>query len=247
MEIKIANNERIDQLYAEDVKIIQSKDVFSFSLDAVLLAHFASTPAKGVIVDLCAGNGAVGLFLSRRTQAKITGIELQERLADMGQRSIQLNQLEKQIQMVHLDLKNVFQLIEADSVDLVVCNPPYFKESATSHKNPNQHLAIARHEIHTNLKEVVQVSSKLLKTNGKLSLVHRPERLVEILNTFQEFHLAPKRIQFIYPKKAKEANMLLIEGIKYGKVDGLKLLPPLFAYNDQGTYSDEIRSILYGD
>lgn len=239
--------ERIDQLFADDIQIIQSKEVFSFSLDAVLLANFPVLPKKGRIVDLCAGNGAVGLFASRKTNAEIIQIELQNRLADMGKRSIQLNQLDKQIQMIELDLKQATTVVKPDSVDLVLCNPPYFKELPTSQKNPNPHLAIARHEIHTSLNEVVSVSAKLLKTNGRLAMVHRPDRFLDILHAMEAEKIAPKRVRFIYPKAGKEANTLLIEGIKQGKKDGFRVLPPLFTYDEDNNYLPEMKGMLYGN
>lgn len=239
--------ERIDQLFADAIQIIQSKEVFSFSIDAVLLANFPAYPKNGTIVDLCAGNGAVGLFASRKTKAKITQIELQERLADMGKRSIQLNQLEEQIKMVELDLKKATTVVKPDSVDLVLCNPPYFKELPTSQKNPNPHLAIARHEIHTTLTEVIEVSAKLLKTNGRLAMVHRPDRFLDILQAMESANIAPKKVRFVYPKVGKEANTLLIEGIKQGKKDGFRVLPPLFTYDEQNNYLPEMKAMLYGN
>lgn len=242
----LKKGERIDQLYAQEIQIIQSAEVFSFSLDAVLLANFPKPPKRGRIVDLCAGNGAVGLFLSHQTTASIQQIELQPRLADMGQRSIQLNHLENQMTMYQMDLKDTFSVVKKDSVDLVLCNPPYFKELPTSQKNPNPYLAIARHEIHTSLEEVVAVSSGLLKTNGRLALVHRPDRFLDILTALKKFRLAPKRIQFVYPKADKEANILLIEAIKDGKEDGLRFLPPLFTYDKNNQYSPQLRKLLYG-
>lgn len=240
-------DERIDQLYAQDIQIIQSSTVFSFSLDAVLLANFPQIPKRGRIVDLCAGNGAVGLFISQKTQAEIIQIELQPRLADMGTRSIQLNQLEQQVQMHELDLKDSFSVVAPDSVDLVLCNPPYFKEAPTSVKNPNPHLAIARHELHTNLDEVIATSAKLLKMNGRLAMVHRPDRFLEILASMERHRIAPKRVQFIYPKEGKEANTLLIEGIKDGKTNGFRVLPPIFVYDEDNQYRKEIRQMLYGE
>lgn len=239
--------ERIDQLYADDIQIIQSKEVFSFSLDAVLLANFPLIPKKGKIVDLCAGNGAVGLFVSRKTTATIEQIELQPRLADMGNRSIQLNHLESQLTMHELDLKLAPTVIKKDSVELVLCNPPYFKELPTSQKNPNPHLAIARHEIHTSLEEVIDVSAQLLKTNGRLAMVHRPDRFLDILHAMEKVNIAPKKVRFVYPKVGKEANTLLIEGIKQGKKDGFRVLPPLFTYNDNNDYEPEVKAMLYGD
>lgn len=243
----LRKGERIDQLYAEDIQIIQSSEVFSFSVDAVLLANFARIPKRGKIVDLCAGNGAIGLFVSRKTTAQIDQIEIQPRLADMGRRSIALNQLENQLTMHELDLKQTFDVLKADSADLVVCNPPYFKELSTSKKNPNPHLAIARHEIHATLADVVNVSAKLLKMNGRFAMVHRPDRFLEIIDCLRTYRIAPKRIQFVYPKPGKEANTLLIEGIKDGKNEGLRFLPPLYTYDQTGNYSKDLQEMLYGD
>ena len=240
-------NERIDQLYANDIQIIQSHEVFSFSIDAVLLANFASIPKRGTIVDLCAGNGAVGLFLSARTQASITGIELQDRLADMGRRSIQLNKLEKQMQLLTLDLNDVTTAIKKDSVDFIVCNPPYFKELPTNKTNPNPYLAAARHEIHATLDDVIKQSAGLLKFNGKLAMVHRPERFLDIVETMKKYNVMPKRVQFVYPKPGKEANVVLVEGIRQGKPDGLKILPPLTIYDEEGNYLPEAKGMLYGN
>lgn len=238
--------ERIDQLYADDIQIIQSPEVFSFSLDAVLLANFPRVPKRGTIVDLCAGNGAVGLFLSRKTQGHIYQIELQERLADMAQRSIQLNHLEERMTMYNLDLKDSFTKIRPDSVDLLVCNPPYFRDLPTNNKNPNQHLALARHEIATTLEEVIAVSSKLLKMNGHFALVHRPDRFLDILEMMKKYRIAPKRIRFVYPKQEKDANIILVEGIKDGKTDGFKIKPSLIVYDENGQYTPEVRRMLYG-
>lgn len=238
-------NERIDQLYSQGVKIIQSPEVFSFSIDAVLLAHFATLPKRGKVVDLCAGNGAVGLFVSRRTQAEILLIELQERLAEMAQRSIALNGLEGRMKAYPLDLKDSFSVAAADSCDAVLCNPPYFPLAPNSKKNPNTHLALARHEIATNLSEVAAVAGKLLKTGGHFAMVHRPERLLEILAVLQQNRLTPKRLQFVYPKADRAANTLLIEAIKDGSAEGLKILPPLIVY-ENGEYSPAVKRMLYG-
>ena len=242
----LKEGERIDQLVAQGIEIIQSPDVFSFSLDAVLLAHFAAIPKRGEIVDFCTGNGAVALFMSPRTTGHITGIELQERLWDMANRSVTLNKLEDQLSMKLLDVKDVTSEIKTDSVDFITCNPPYFKEQPNSKKNPNPYYAIARHEIYLSLDDVFQSASKLLKMNGKIAMVHRPDRLMDILDSMRRHRIAPKRIQFIYPKKDKEANTILIEGIKDGKTDGLKILPPLYVYGEDNQYLPEIKEMLHG-
>ncbi len=242
----LLKGERIDQLFSTDVKIIQNKEVFSYSVDSVLLSRFPKFPAKGLIVDLCSGNGAVGLFASTKTKAKIMEVELQERLADMGQRSIELNGLSEQVTMINDDLKNLMDHTPRSKVDLILCNPPYFKATKTSKKNASQHYLLARHEIATNLEEICQVSQQALKTKGRLALVHRPDRFLEILDTLEKYKLAPKRVQFVYPKADKEANMILVEAIKDGSLDGLKILPPLIVHKDNGDYTDAIHDIYFG-
>lgn len=238
--------ERIDQLFSTDVKIIQNKDVFSYSVDSVLLSRFPKLPSRGLIVDLCAGNGAVGLFASSQTKASILLVELQERLADMAERSTQLNSLTDQVRVINDDLKHLTQHIKPSQVDLMLCNPPYFKATETSKKNLSEHYLLARHEITTNLAEICQVAQQALKSNGRLALVHRPDRFLEIIDTLKAYKLAPKRVQFIYPKAGKEANMLLIEAIKDGSLEGFRILPPLFVHEENGDYTEDIRKIYYG-
>lgn len=242
----LKEGERIDQLFSSDVGIIQNKDVFSYSIDSVLLSRFPKMPSKGLIVDLCSGNGAVGLFASTRTKAAIVEVELQERLADMGQRSIQLNQLEDQVTMICDDLKNLLNHVPRSGVDLMLCNPPYFKSHESSKKNVSEHYLLARHEVTTNLEEICQVARHALKSNGRLAMVHRPDRFLEIIDSLRANGLAPKRVQFVYPKFGKAANMLLIEAIKDGSIEGMTILPPLIVHKENGEYTDHIFEIYFG-
>lgn len=245
----ILPGERIDELYANQVKIIQSPEVFSFSLDAVLLAYFAQPikKAQGQVVDLCAGNGAVGLFLSTKTNAHIKMIEIQPRLAQMAQRSVLLNELSTQIEVLNFDLNDAYQYLKKDSIDTVTCNPPYFENLPDSKKNPNEHLALARHEITVTLAQVIEKMSGLLKMGGKCYLVHRPQRLLEILDEMRKQRLAPKKIQLVYPKANKEANMVLIEAIKDGRPGGVRFLEPLIVYEQNDEYTAMVKEILYGN
>ena len=244
--IKLVDDERLDYLLAEDLRIIQSPSVFAFSLDAVLLARFAYLPIqKGNIIDLCSGNGVIPLLLSKKTKAKITGVEIQERLYGMAVRSVAHNELEEHIQMIHGDIKAMPEVLGHGKYDVVTCNPPYFLSSSAEVVNPNEYLAIARHEILCTLEDVVRVSSQLLRQGGKAAFVHRPERLMDILTLMRHFQLEPKRLQFVYPKSGKESNTILVEGIKNGNA-GLKVLPPLFVYDHQNEYTPEVREILYG-
>lgn len=246
--VTLYDDERLDYLHAKGSKqIIQSSSVFSFSLDALLLAHFANIPkTRGRILDLCAGNGVVPLLLTSRTKADIIGVEIQERLVSMAQRSIKYNDLAQQIKMIHGDLKDMSSELGHSNFDLVTCNPPYFKTPQKKEQNKNEHYTIARHEICCTLEDVIKACKLHVKPGGKVSLVHRPERLVDILVLLRSYKIEPKRLQLVYPKKGKEANILLVEGIRDGKV-GLKILPPLYIYNDDNTHTKEAEAIIFGE
>lgn len=242
----LKDDERLDYLLAEEMRIIQSPSVFAFSLDAVLLAKFVYVPIqKGKIVDLCSGNGIIPLLLSTRSKATITGVEIQSRLYDMAKRSIEYNGLDLQIQVIHGDIKEMPKQLGHGKYDVVTCNPPYFVTPNKDEINENEHLAIARHEILCTLEDVVRVSSQLVRQGGKVAFVHRPGRLLDIITLMRQFRLEPKRIQFVHPKPGKDANTLLIEAIKDGQPD-LKILPPLFVYNENNEYTPEVNEILYG-
>lgn len=249
MQVELRSDERIDQLYSHDIQIIQSPRVFSFSLDAVLLADFARPVLKrsGQVVDLCAGNGAVGLFLSAKTRAAITAVELQPRLADMARRSILLNDLEDRMKVLTLDLNDAFTRIPKDSVDTVTCNPPYFPVTPASKKNPNRYLAVARHELTVTLEQVIRITSGLLKTTGHAYLVHRPDRLGELITLMGKYRLAPKRVRLVYPKAGRDANIVLVEGIKDGRPGGMKFESPVITYGEDGQYTLAVKEMLYGD
>lgn len=243
----LKDDERLDDLLAEDLKIIQSPSVFAFSLDAVLLSRFVYVPIqKGKLIDLCSGNGVIPLFLSLRTKGTIEAIEIQERLADMATRSVQYNDLSNQITIYQGDLKNAASIVTSGTYDVVTCNPPYFITPNDKEINENEHLAIARHEIKCTLEDCIAASSKLAKQGGKVAFVHRPGRFLDIVTLMRKYKIEPKRVQFVYPKANKEANTLLIEGIKNGKPD-LKILPPLVVYKDNNEYTDEMKAILYGN
>jgi len=242
--ISLAENERIDQLALSGVQIVQSTDTFRFGIDAVLLAHFPKIPARGRIVDLCAGNGAVGLLASELTTAQIVEIELQEKLSALTEKSIALNGLTERMSVITDDLKNSLQHLQPSSVDLIFCNPPYFKAN-TGAQNVNPHHDMARHELTMTFDDIATVSRQLLKDKGHLALVHRPERFFEIIEKLRAANLQPKRIQFVYPKADTSANLVLIDAIKNGSENGEKFLPPLVVYDAEGNYTPQLTEI-YG-
>ncbi|WP_227397300.1 tRNA1(Val) (adenine(37)-N6)-methyltransferase [Jeotgalibacillus aurantiacus] len=244
--MNLIGDERLDYLLAENLRIIQSPTVFSFSLDAVLLARFVSVPIqKGSLIDLCSGNGVIPLLLSCRTKGTITGVEIQERLADMAQRSFNYNELSDRLRMIQEDLNVVTPQLGHAKHDVVTCNPPYFLTPGKEELNENDHLTIARHEIMCTLEDTVRVSSELLKQGGKAAFVHRPGRLLDLITLMRQYRLEPKRIQFVYPKEGREANTILVEAAKDGKAD-VKILPPLYVYDENNEYTPDMKEILYG-
>ncbi|WP_214803543.1 MULTISPECIES: tRNA1(Val) (adenine(37)-N6)-methyltransferase [unclassified Exiguobacterium] len=242
--LELLPDERLDHLLGRDGRIIQSPTVFSYSLDAALLAQFVWVPIRqGKLVDLCAGNGAIPLFLSYRTNGTITGLEIQPRLVEMARRSIELNEKAGQLQMIEGDVKTAGKQLGYGAYDVVTCNPPYFLAHESSNRNESEHYTIARHEVLCTLEDCIRSAADLLKQGGKTAFVHRPERLLDIVTLMRQYRIEPKRMQLIYPKAGKEANMLLIEGIKDAK-PGLKVLPPFIVYEQDDTYTLQMREHL---
>src|SRR5699024_5593673 len=197
--VQLFDDERLDYLLADDsMEIIQSPSVFSFSLDAVLLAHFTYVPIKrGRILDLCTGNRVIPLLLSRRTNAEIVGVEIQQRIYDMAERNICVNDLDQQLSMIHVDLRKMQPVLGPSQLDLVTCYPPYFPTPAISEHNHNEYVTMARHEVYCTIEEVVQACKLHVRLGGKVAMVHRPGRLVDILTLFRKYKLEPKRMRLV--------------------------------------------------
>ena len=227
----------------ELIKIYQDTDCFNFSIDSLILASFATINKKTKnICDLCCGNAPIPLYLTLRTDANIVGVEVQSHSYDLANMSIKENNLENQITMYCDNLINISEKIGKHKFDLVTCNPPFFK-IGDNHINPNDSKAIARHEVLATLDDIVKEASILLAPKGRFSMVHRPDRLIEILETLKKYKIEPKRLQLVYPKMNRECNHILIEGIKDGSKDGLRILPPLYVYNDDNKWTNEVLKI----
>lgn len=244
----IRAGERLDDLQAGGLSIIQADDVFSFSLDAVLLARFASVRSKDEVLDMGTGNGVIPLLLTTRSERPrsggITGLEIQPRLADMAQRSVAGNALREQISIVTGDLREAPALFGHEVFDVVTCNPPY-RPAGIGDASENEHVRIARHEITASLEDVVHAASKILRYQGKFAMVHRPDRLAEILSALRARSLEPKRLLLVHPKLHLPPNIVLVEAVKGGKPE-LRIAPPLLVHNEDGSYTEAIQQIYAG-
>ena len=231
----------------KDKYIVQNTQMFNFSLDSVLLPNFV-TLNKNIknILDIGCGNAPIPLILSTKTNALITGVEIQKDVYDLAVKSIKINDLENQINIINADINELYNKFETESFDVITCNPPFFKVSEQSNLNKSDYKTIARHEVKLNLDDIFKISKKLLKNNGYIAIVHRPERLLDILESMKKYNIEPKKIQFIYPKTNMEANILLVEGKKNGN-KGLKILPPIYTHLENGEYTEQIKKYFEGD
>lgn len=234
-----------DLLNYNDLKIIQNPQWFSFSLDSVLLANFVRVSNKMKIIDFCTGNAPIPLFLSTKTNSPIIGLELQKEVYDLALESVLMNDLQEQIKILNLDVNDVDKIYDTDTFDLITCNPPYFKVCEHSNINDNKTKAVARHEIRINLETIFNKAKKILKNNGKIAMVHRTDRLIDIIYLMRNNNIEPKRLRFVYPFKDSESNLFLIEGAKNGN-PGFKIEPGLVIHNGDGKYTKEIENIFNG-
>lgn len=236
--------ERLDDLQRNGYQIIQRPDKFCFGMDAVLLAGFARAYPSDKVLDLGTGTGIIPILMEGRYGVeRLTAIEIQEESVDMAARSVALNGLSERIQIVHGDIKEVSNLFETSSFDIVTSNPPYMGEK-DGLKNPNEAMRIARHEVLCNLEQVVAAAAYCLKEKGRFYMVHRPTRLGEIFACLRANRLEVKRMCLVHPYVNKEPNMVLLEALKGGN-PGMRVDKPLIVYEEPGKYTPEIYEI-YG-
>lgn len=242
---KLKENERIDDLEYKGLKIIQNTEGFCFGIDSVLLSDFAKDIKKdSKVIDLGTGTGIIGILLCAKTEiSHIIGVEIQQEVYDIAKRNVKLNQLEEKFTLMNINIKELEKRQEIGKFDAVVTNPPYKKEN-TGIQNENEKKLISRHEITANLEDFIKVSSQLLKDKKDLYMVHRPDRLVDIIELLRRYKLEPKKLKLVYPKPEKEPNLLLIKATKNAR-PFLKVEKPLYVYKENGEYTDEILKI-YG-
>lgn len=245
MKENLKENERIDDLQYKGLKIIQNTKGFCFGIDSVILSDFAKNIKKGSkVVDLGTGTGIIGLLLCKKTELKeIVGVEIQKEVAEMANRSIKLNKLEDKFKILNTDINKIFEdkLLEKNKFDVVVMNPPY-KEKGTGKINEVDSKIISRHEVKATLSDFIKVASNLLKDKGEIYIVHKPERMPDIIQKMRENKIEPKEIKTVYSNKKTEASLILIKGIKSAN-KFFKILEPLYIYEENGEYTKEIKEI----
>lgn len=240
--MELLENEKVDDLQYKGLKLIQKTDGFRFGVDAVLLAHFADVKKGSDVLDLGTGTGIIPVLLAGKTEARsITGLEIQQEMVEMASRSVALNDLGDRVRMVCGDLKNAVELFGPSRFQTIVTNPPYMNRGAGL-LNPSDSKAVSRHELLCTLEDVIRVSSRLLVPGGQFAMVHRPERLADIIYLMRSCALEPKYLQLVHPAPYKEPNLLLIKGSRQGR-PGLKMMKPLYVYDENGHYSVDINRI----
>lgn len=240
----ILEDEQLDDLQLNNLFLIQKRNGFKFGVDAVLLSDFAKNTRSKRTLDLCTGTGVVPILMSAKTNTpEFHAVEIQPQIADMAKRSVEYNSLGGRIKIVCGDLKNAVNIYGKASFDKITCNPPYMKK-ASAIVNDNDTLSVSRHEILCTLEDVIKTSAQLLIPKGRLYMVHRPSRLVDIICLMREYRIEPKCIRMVAPNPKKEPNLLLIEGMYCGGKE-LRFMNQLCIFDENGNYSDEINKI-YG-
>lgn len=245
--MKLIENERIDDLQYKGLKLIQDKSGFCFGIDSVLLSDFAKQIKKNsIVVDIGTGTGIVGILLSAKTNLrKIYGVEIQKEVAKMAERSIVMNHLEDKFEIINCDINDIFQFLQPNSIDSIVTNPPY-KKANTGLQNIDEKQVISRHEVKCTLEDIIEKASKLLKDKGELYMVHRAERIVDIMCILRKYRLEPKNVRFVHPKQNEKPNLILIKAVKFAH-PFLKIDKPLVIYDEKGNYTEEINQIYKKD
>ena len=245
MKVELKDKERIDDLQCKGLRLIQNPDGFCFGIDAVLLANFSKVKRGSKVVDLGTGTGIIPVLISGKSRAdKIIGVEIQEEVAEMATRSVKLNDLEDRVIILNEDLNNITSLIGKNTVDVVVSNPPYMHSKGII--NENDKKAISRHGIMCDLEDIFRVAKDILKPNGKLYMINRTLRLVDMMVYARNHNLEPKTMKFVLSKIGKAPKLVLVEFVKCAKPE-VKVLEPLYIYKEDGSYTDQTLAIYSKD
>ena len=243
--MELEKNEKLEDLQFKNLKIIQNKKWFCFGMDSILLSDFAKNiKTKSTVVDLGAGTGIISILLSGKTQAKkIICVEKQKEMSELISKNIKINNLENKLELINEDILNLENILKQKKVDAIVTNPPY-KEKKTGIENSNKQKFISKIETTASLEDFIKVSKQILKDKGQFFMVHRPERLIDIISIMRKNKIEPKRIRFVYShmNKKENAKLVLIEGIKNAK-PFLKVENNIYVYDENGKYTEQINEI----
>ncbi|MDA3931804.1 MAG: tRNA1(Val) (adenine(37)-N6)-methyltransferase [Tenericutes bacterium] len=235
-----------DLLAYDGLKIKQTDGLFKFSIDSLLLGDFVRiNPRTKKIIDLGCGLGPVSFYLSLKTKAHITGVDIQEDVIELAKESMKINHLEDQITFIHEDIKKVYQQFQTNQFDIVVCNPPFYKTTERNQQNDLESLQIARHEVLLNLEELFSATKRLLSNGGMFYFIHRVERMDEIILELYKQNFVVKRLRFVYTKPNKPAKMLLVEARFNGSMGSLEIEEPLYIYDENTEYTKDILDIFH--
>ncbi len=231
-----------DTFFNGKIRVTQSRTGYRFSIDAVLLANFADPRSGDKVLDLGTGCGIIPLILAyRQPCSSIYGVEVQTELAELAKSNVRENKLEGRITVYCTDMNLLRPEMTAGPVDLVVCNPPFRKEGS-GRINPDTQRAVARHEIKTNLSDIIQTSHRMLRTAGRMILIYTAGRLTGILSRMRNEGIEPKFIRMIHSRRDARATLILIEGVKGGRPD-LRIAPPMIIYDNGNEYTEEVASM----
>ncbi len=242
IDISLKEDEEIHDLGYSNLRIIQKNHGFKFGIDSILLADYSKQIKKNsIVVDIGTGTGIIAILLAAKTSLKkIYAVEIQPELADMARRSVELNNLNDKVEVINANIKDICNYVNKNSVDVIVSNPPY-KKAETGLKNVEKNKLISRHEIECNFEDIARESKKLLKDNGVICVIHRPERIVDVVCLFRKYRLEPKNIRFVQSRINEAPKMFLIKAVK-GAGEFLKIEKPLIIYNNE-EYTEELKKI----
>ena len=246
MDVELEHDERLDDLMYKGLRIIQKPAGVCFGMDAVLLANFVHMRNATHMLDLCSGTGIIALLLAGKYErACVDALEIQPEMANMAQRSIQLNSLQDRVKMLQGDLRHYKKLLPHGYYDVITCNPPYSRISQGT-QSIDSSRQLSRHESACTLADVIHASSYALKYTGKLMMILRAERVADLICEMRAGQIEPKRIRTVAPRANAPANLVLLEGVRGGH-SSLKWESPLIVYGEDGQYTPQMREIYHMD
>ena len=239
----LKDDEEIHDLGFDNLKIIQKKYGFKFGIDSILLTSFSKHIKKNsIVMDIGTGTGIIAILLAAKTTAKkIYAVEIQKEMAEMAERSVKLNKLDDRIEVINVNIKDILTYVNKNSVDVIVSNPPY-KKINTGIKNTEKNKLISRHEVECSIDDIIKKSNELLKDNGVINIIHRPERIADLICSCRNNKLEPKVLRFIQSRSNEAPKMFLIKAIK-GAGEFIKVEKPLIIYDNGTEYTEEVKEI----